>query len=494
MAWVKLSRNRKSRPICDLVAVVRASVQSLNLSRGSRLLVGVSGGADSTALACAVTEASATEGWQPVLAHLHHGLRGKAADADRMFVRRLARQIGARCVTARVSVKELARRGGLSIEMAARVARRRFLVAQARRWNAVAILLGHTMDDQAETVLMRLIRGAATRGMGGMAPKGLLGTIPVIRPWLEIARSDIQSWLRARGQSWCEDESNRDLSFVRNRIRHLILPRLERLLNPHAKEAIARVAQRLREDEEALSEMAQRVLARCAAGPRGWRLAPLSRQPDAIRRRALREILMRAGFPPEKLEVKHIQLLDALWRLKSGSVVLGEGMWAVRDGEFLRFMAEDAHNHAWRFRVCQPVPGEAILPGMRATAVFARGYDRKRSRGIGGLPDTAWLDRNKAVSTRLYWRTWRSGDRILPFGIKGSRKLQDIFTDAHAPRSVRLSLPILVCGREIVWVPGYRIARSWAVRSPRSPSVRVEITKMTRHEVFGEVLCPKGNK
>lgn len=469
-----MSRARKSSSIPDLPAAIRRALGPLRPARGAYLLVGASGGADSTALACALAEVAATEGWIPVLAHLHHGLRGKAADADREFVRRLAHALSARFVSGRAHVAEAARHSRVSIEMAARMARRRFLATEARRWNAAAILLGHTRDDQAETVLLRLARGASTRGLGGMAPLDTLEEIPLVRPWLEVSRAEVEIWLRARRQPWREDASNRDLAYRRNRVRRRILPLIEELLNPRAKEAMARAARRLREDEAALDKIARRAAARCVTPDGGWRMASLRRHSPAIRRRLLSDALLRAGYPAEKLEEKLIERIETLLgdrRLEN--VALGLGWRAVRRERVLRLLREPPPRSR-RYRLPQPVPGVAHLPGAIAVATFDRGYRRNPPPGAGRLPDVAWLDRERALASRLCWRLWREGDRIRPLGMEGSRKLQDVFTDARTPPSVRRSLPILVSGREVVWVPGYRIARGWAAKSCRAPTVRLQ--------------------
>jgi len=466
-----------------LTAIVAGALVPLRLRRGARLIVGVSGGADSTALACALAEAAAGEGWSLRLAHLHHGLRGAAADRDREFVRSLARSLGARFTSVRISVPDLARRQGGSFEMAARAARRRFFTALARRERAAAVVLAHTADDQAETVLLRLARGAAALGLGGMAGIAELGGTPLVRPLLTVFRRDIEAWLRVRGQPWREDESNRDLQYLRNRVRFRVIPVIERELNPRAKAALGRAARMLREDEALLSKLADGLRRRAAARGGGLRAGPLLRAAAPLRRRTLREWLKssaaRCADPDERL----MERVESVLQGKVRAVDVRRGWRAVRrDGE-LMICRERApmRQPAAPPSVPQPVPGRASLPWAEAVAEarMDRGYQKRRPAGAGRLPAVVWLARDKALRAPLRWRSWRPGDRIRPLGMSGSRKLQDIFTDARLPVEERRRLPILVNGREIVWVPGYRMAREWAAPSPSAPTVRLRIRRVT---------------
>jgi tRNA(Ile)-lysidine synthetase-like protein len=200
----------------------RALAGPCAVPRGSRVLVAASGGADSTALLLGLARVAPEFGLTVHAAHLHHGLRGRDADGDLAFVRRLCRRLGVPLVAARVDAPRRMRERGLSGEAGLRILRREFLAAAARESGAAAIATAHTADDQLETLLMRLVRGTGLRGLGAMRPRSGRWR----KPLLEAARAAIEADLRAARQTWREDRSNRDRSRLRNRIRHGAIPAL----------------------------------------------------------------------------------------------------------------------------------------------------------------------------------------------------------------------------------------------------------------------------
>lgn len=276
--------------------------------RGERALVAVSGGADSTALLLALEELKRTGllGVGLTAAHLDHGLRGEEGAADALWVERLAREHGFECVVGRASVSERARAARENLEQSARRARYEFLAEAARACGARSVLAAHTLDDQAETVLLRLLRGSGADGLGGMAPERTLeagGEVWLRRPLLNWARrADTEGFCRERGVEFRSDAMNEDERFARVRVRRRLLPLLESL-NPRAAEALARAAALLREDSAALDELAAALLevargevdesvgegtSEKSAGACPLKVESLARAATALRRRALR--------------------------------------------------------------------------------------------------------------------------------------------------------------------------------------------------------------
>jgi len=458
---------------------------------GAALLVGVSGGADSVALAFVLAHLRASLGLRLTLAHLHHGLRGAPADADEAAVRLLAGRLGLEAVFGRRDVAARAARTGESVEMAARAARRSFFRDQAAERGMGILALAHTADDQAETVLMRLARGTGPRGLGGMAFRGERDGLTVVRPFLNLRRAALRAFLTAHGLHWREDESNQDDRFLRVRVRREVLPLFEQRLNPAAVEAICRAAALLRDEAAALDDLARTARRRCAAGKalRTDRLQPL---PPALRRRVLLAWLtdrLRAADPTDEAESvtgSAIERLQALVAAGRGRTSIPGVLFAtVRSGR-LEVKTEPA-SPAPAFDAVLPVPGALRLPGgWRARIGKDAGFQRVREPGMHRRKATAWIREPLPEEAPLRIRTWLPGDRYQPLGSPGTKKLQDLFTDAKLAPDRRDGFPVWVSGAEIVWLPGHRIAQGWAVSGPTAPSLRLQIERKPERAVVSE--------
>jgi tRNA(Ile)-lysidine synthase len=314
---------------------------------GARILAAVSGGPDSVALLHLLARHAPPRGLEIAVAHLDHALRPGSA-ADRRFVERLASDLELRCFAERRGVADLRRRDE-SLEEAARRVRRTFLLAVLKRSGADRIATGHTLDDQAETVLMRLVRGGGPTSLGGMAESG---PGPFVRPLLRVERRDLRAYLERRHLPYRDDPTNRDPRFDRNRVRRLVLPLLSEALNPRAARHIVEAAERLRDDASALDGLAAeqyRKTRRRLAG-RKLRLAvgPLAAAPVAIASRLVRFALLEAGADPRRIAAPHLEgvrllahappgkavdLPGRIRALRSGSGIILESRAADRSGE-----------------------------------------------------------------------------------------------------------------------------------------------------------------
>jgi tRNA(Ile)-lysidine synthase len=313
--------------------------------RGERSVVAVSGGADSTALLLALEELKRAGllGVELTVAHLNHGLRGESADEDARFAESLARAHGFEFVSARADVGRRAGESGDNLEQAARRARYEFLAEAARRAGVAAVLTGHTLDDQAETVLLRLLRGSGSEGLGGMRPERSLeegGRVWLRRPLLEWARrADTEGYCRARDVEFCADEMNEDERFARVRVRRTLLPLLE-TFNPRAARTIARAAGLLREESSALEGFAARLLEDARAGgveesnpndvsngaaraSEAWplRVEVLNGAPAALRRRALRLWVARGRGGLRRISLANVAAVERLLKGERGGRV-----------------------------------------------------------------------------------------------------------------------------------------------------------------------------
>jgi tRNA(Ile)-lysidine synthase len=288
-------------------------------------VVGVSGGADSVALLRALVAV----GRAVTVAHVHHGLRGAEADADEEFVRRLCQQLGVGYECRRVDVSAW----GKNVEEAGRRARYAFFAEVAQRVQAQWVAVAHTADDQAETILHRLIRGTGLSGLRGMAAERTLplpggGTVALVRPLLTVRRQQVRAYLHRLGQAYREDSSNRNVAYTRNRIRHEVVPLLESF-NPRVVEALCRLGEQVAEAEEVLVGLAQDLLQRAERPRAGEKVVldvgVLQSAPPLIQRGALRSLWQREGWPVGDMDytawhqvVELCQRSETAWDFPSG--------------------------------------------------------------------------------------------------------------------------------------------------------------------------------
>ncbi len=429
-------RGRIAPLLCvDIVENIRNTIEHHRLiPEESGVVVAVSGGADSVALLRALHQL----GYAVTAAHLNHQLRGAESDADEAFVAELAGELGVPVKTKSVDVSALAERKKHSIEMTARQARHDFFA----EFGEVPIALAHHADDQVETFILKLARGAGSDGLGGMPFAQQIGPINLIRPMLGISRDDILGWLKNKDFAWREDASNNDETYLRNRVRHMILPMMERELNPGIRENILRTMDILREENAWMNQMQDH---------------PTSL---AARRRSLRKWLFDHGAEEAGFEV--VDRILALMDRGCGSSIieLNNRQRVVVEYGNPRF--EDG-------------PAAAGMTEWELTVEPGTGWTKDHGKGVGILPADASFSAEKVGSSPLTIRGFEPGDRIEPLGMQGSRKLQDIFTDQKIPKARRRHIPVVLCRNEIIWVPGYRIARGWAVeKGEKSIHVRIE--------------------
>lgn len=432
-----------------------------------RLGLAVSGGSDSLSLMHLLTPLCREAGIVPVVLNFDHAIPGEHSDVDAAFVRDEAAKLGV-AFHGEVSCG-IIHGCGKSLEMAAREARQAFYRRAADRFALDAIATGHQADDVAETLLLRLLRGAGAAGLAGLKPRSVLpprtrdGDKPltIVRPLLEIRREELREWLRGRGFRWCEDPSNANEKIPRNEVRRSILPALARRGSglEQTVRQLARSADILREEDDYLDGVAGAWLAAIAPGGGDLPLARLAEeQPLAIRRRVVRLWLM-----AHCVEASGFACVEAVLGLVDGDVVTLPGGWcARRKSGFLEVEPEDVKD------VAPPempiaVPGEVRWGSYRISASIGGAVERSR-QSMGVWPVVCTLSARLLDGKTLAVRGRRQGDRMSPYGLDGTRKLQDIFTDAKVPEAERDAYPVIVCGDEIVWLPGYRIAARYAVR------------------------------
>jgi tRNA(Ile)-lysidine synthase len=425
------------------------------LKAGDRVGVAVSGGADSVALLHLLLELRKELGIVLSAVHFNHKLRGAESEEDERFVAELAQQhkLELSCESGEVAAHAAEKH--LSVEAAAREMRYRYFRQLLTEGRLNRIATAHTLDDQAETVLLKIVRGAGSRGLAGIYPQLPVSSSQfsdnvqpsIIRPLLGTRRRELEAYLLALGQSWREDKSNRDLRHMRNRVRHGILPRLERYLNPAVREALAETAEIARAEEEYWGKEVSRVLPSVWQAAGVLNLSLVLAWPVALQRRVVRAATEALGL---RLDFQHIEKILALSSTPAGSTVLPHG-WVVsrRTGElWFESKGETREGSDYEYRLSVPGSVEVQEAGSRFEAVLvsgiaARGYNREDL-----------LDRAR-LATELKVRNWRAGDRFWPAHTKAAKKIKELLQERHATGPERKLWPVVVSGGDVVWVRGF---------------------------------------
>ncbi|MFN3597170.1 MAG: tRNA lysidine(34) synthetase TilS [Rubricoccaceae bacterium] len=446
-----MARRSEPSPAARVRAAVAAALAGpCGLASGTPLLAAVSGGLDSVALAHTL----AALGWPATLAHVHHHLRGEAADADAAFVEALAARLG--CPFVRLDAPL---RGDGNRQDEARRLRYAALAEAAAARGLAAVATAHTASDQAETLLLHLVRGTGAQGLAGMPPARVLAPgVALVRPLLGLGRSALAEAARAEGWDWREDASNASAAYRRNRLRHDVLPLLEAEGGPGVAERIARAAEAVRGLLAALE--ASSPDADAARLP----LADVEGLPPAARRARLAAALAAQGLARRRADVARLEaLLDA--QPGRRAVLAGAVVWREREG--LRFVLGPPGAR---------LPGDArwpvAVPGRTDTPAGVLEAELLEAAPDAGRDPRVVVVDAAALARPLVLRPWRDGDRVRPLGAPGSRLVSDVLTDARVPSSVRRDVPVLEAGGAILWLVGVRLAEAARLRTKTAVRLR----------------------
>lgn len=460
----------------DCLEQVRETVRRHQLlAAGDTVLVAVSGGGDSVALLALLCALRAELGISLHVVHLNHRLRSEADD-DAAFVQDLAATFHVPVTIESSDVRALAINEKRSLEDAGRTARYAFFARVASRLRAGRVATAHTRDDQAETVLMRLWQGAAWEALAGIPPVRPLGEAMVIRPLCELTRAELIGHLREQGLRWREDATNCDRRVVRNRIRHDILPVLERQ-HLQLRSLLWRVGETVRHTEQFLQDLTQAAWDRMARRHGTTLALPLQEFhhfPRAVQRRFVhRAVEAVAGWNrpvPRVIEEEVVRLGVAS---RPGTQV-DLGVCLARCGyEMLEFLPYPPAAPEASYML--PVPGRVTAEAF-GIVVAAELAQATSDQGPSTTPEMVDLDA-AAIGTPLQVRPWRPGDWFRPRGLGGKKKLQDFFVDAKIPRWNRAFVPMLIDARgQIAWVIGHRVAETAQVTAATTRVARIRVT------------------
>jgi tRNA(Ile)-lysidine synthase len=456
------------------------------LRAGDRVGIAVSGGADSVALLRLLLELRKELGIVLSVVHFNHKLRGAESEEDEGFCAELALRYKLELHRESGDVAAHAAEKHLSLETAAREMRYQYFRQLLLQGRLNRIATGHTMDDQAETVLLKIVRGAGGRGLAGVYPRlKVTGSQPsplssrqkhsghaasIIRPLLATRRKDLEPYLLGLGQNWREDKSNRDLRHMRNRVRHGILPRLERYLNPAVREALAETAEIARAEEEYWYKEVARALPLVweAAAGRVLKIPALLNLPLALQRRIVRAASESLGL---RLDFKHVEEILTVGSNRTASAkstTMPDGWVVSRNKGELRFELPGTTPGRLGYEYCLSVPGSVQVQetGSRFEAVLV-----SENAAEGYNPEDL-LDRS-LLAAELKVRNWHPGDRFWPVHTKEPKKIKELLQQRHVTGPERKLWPVVVSGADVAWVRGFAAPVRLQSRSTDSKAVLI---------------------
>ncbi len=481
---------KKSGIVNGIMDKVWNSIERFSMLKPEEsVLAAVSGGADSVAMIHFLSRFSERTRWRLAVAHFNHCLRGAESDRDSRFVRSLAESLGLSCFQGKADVEAFAKRSGLSLEEAARNLRYAFLreTAQIRGFDKIA--LGHNKNDSAETVMINLLRGSGPRGLSGIPPV----RDDIVRPLIEIEREEIERFLSNEKIGFVFDSSNSDTRFVRNRVRNILIPLLEKDYNPEIVDALNRAALIVRDEQDWLDNMLEDIYNKVKTIREDPSVALSVRELKKLHVAAAR-LVVRKAFAEAKGDLRRIAQMhvETVVRLANENDELRKmdfpgPVRVERRGEFLVFVRrksssrpakEDRSRGGFEYEVARP--GTAVSIKETGTAIRITETDPPALDGSGKLeipmenPRCAYIDAD-SVAFPVKIRSFRPGDRFTPLGLCGVRKLKKFFIDNKVPLLDKGRVPILESRGKIFWVAGYRIDESHKISESTRRALKLEL-------------------
>ncbi|MBI5235785.1 MAG: tRNA lysidine(34) synthetase TilS [Deltaproteobacteria bacterium] len=436
-----------------LVLKVRRAIENnAMLKAGEVIVCAVSGGIDSVVMLYVLASLKDEYSLKLVVAHLNHNLRGAESQREMAFTKALAKRFGARFHAKTLKEGAL---GSASVQEAARLERRRFLEQTAMKFKAAGVATGHNLDDQAETMLMRLIKGASLSGLAGIRLKrGMF-----IRPLLDVSRAEIESYAKANGIEYVVDSSNMTDKYLRNDVRHHLMCYIRRRYNPNIAETIARTASLLRADEEYIGREAQKAFQDALITTDSKTITLDVDKLVGLHSAIVSRVYLSAVhfLIGDSKSYSHYvkQFIDLIKSSGPNAVLRQPGVWSERNYTRVTITSKAPLRSEFR-RIELAVPGLTVFKGAGIgikAEIVAVGRVPERF-----LPDeaTAYFDYDMMPRCNLVARPMLAGDRIVPFGLAGTKKVKDLYIDKKVPAFQRRVIPLILSGEDILWIPGVK--------------------------------------
>ncbi len=453
--------------------------QNQLIERKDKIVIGISGGADSVCLFFVLLELQEKYDMELFAVHVHHGIRGVQADQDEEFVRNLTEKAGIPYFPVHRDIPKLAKELGNTEEEAGRIARYEVFYQILEEVEGTKIAVAHNQNDCAETVLFQLFRGSGLKGMGGIPPK----RDKIIRPLLAVGRKEIEEYLKKRGQEYCTDRTNLKQEYTRNKIRLSLLPIAEQEINGKAVEHIARTAEFMREVENYIQKNVNLIYKEVVTEKNGqyfMELETFARQDIVIQREIIKLILIKIAGMAKDIEAKHMESVLALSKKQTGKMLsLPYGIVVRREYEFLIFYIGVKRQKEEKQGYCyELIPGRMYR--IEEAGLFINLELEKEKLKWEEIPQNTcvkWFDYDKIIDG-ICIRGRRSGDYFQVNKDGGTRKLKDYFIDKKIPREKRQNIPLLADGNHIVWILGDRISEKYKITETTKNILRVNITEV----------------
>ncbi|MFH1453325.1 MAG: tRNA lysidine(34) synthetase TilS [Armatimonadota bacterium] len=452
--------------------IIQAAEKYNLINPGEKTILAISGGPDSVFLLDFFSKIRKKYNLQLYVLHINHSIRKKESGEEAVFVKNMAKKLNLPFYYYKEDVPEYAKAEKLSLEEAARNTRLRIYNELLKKLKADKVATGHNSDDRAETVLMRIIKGTSPSGLAAMEPC----SGKIIRPLIEVKRKDIITYLKKNKIKYVIDKSNKDTKFFRNKIRHKLIPLLEEEYNPNIKESLIKLSSLAGEDEEALQSAVLKKLNKLSSVYKDKieiDITDINNEHPSIIKRIIKSAIKTYLGHAKDITNYHYEKIYNFLKDQKGEKKLNlpDGLTAVKSYNKLTFhkKTEKKHNILKQFRFT--VPGRYNIKGWDITV------STSLVEKIKAKPDsnTAYFDFDKLNTDTLILRQRKDGDIFIPFGMKGRKKIKDLFIDLKIPLEKRNNIPIITAENNIIWVTGYRISEKYRVDKNTKRILKIEV-------------------